>query len=453
MPSRNMRLNAGRAAAAAVLTLSLSGTASAFGDRTLDLYNANTGESLKVTFRRGGRYDQQGLEKLNWFLRDWRRNEPTKMDPKLFDTVWEVYQKSGSRSAIQVHSGFRSSTTNAMLRRRSSGVAEHSQHTLGKAMDFHIPDVPTATLRAIALQMQDGGVGFYPRANSPFVHVDVGSVRHWPRMTRQQLARIFPDGETVHIPSDGKPMPGYELARAAIDSGRSVDTASSGPNFLERLFGIGRDPAPQAEARVEFAEAVKAIRSGASGPKAARAETAVAEAPIPPRHPLKEIAVAANETPVPTSSSSNVSGRASMDALFAAEEIEGRKLPRTVLGYAALPLNAFLPRPHAVRQAVGPTRPVAAPNPVAATQAQVTAGAEASILVTDIWRYDERPATADAGGLVLAPQMAPPQVFTPSESLPEPRPMKLAHGDRPDGTWYGDEPSRRFSPLAWVLRR
>jgi len=451
-----LRLHAGRAAAAAVLSLSLSGPASAFDDRTLDLYNANTGESLKVTFKRGGRFDQQGLEKLNWFLRDWRRNEPTRMDPRLFDTVWEVYQKSGSRSPIQVHSGFRSRTTNAMLRRRSSAVAEHSQHTLGKAMDFHIPDVPTATLRTIALQMQDGGVGFYPRANSPFVHVDVGSVRHWPRMTRQQLARIFPDGKTVHIPSDGKPMPGYEVARAAIDSGRSIDTASAGPNFLERLFGIGRAPAPQAEARVEFAEAVKAIRSGASGPKAAptradRAEPAVAEAPLPPRHPLKEIALAANESPLPAASSSNVSGRASMDALFAAEEIEGRKLPRTVLGYAALPLNAFLPRPHAVRQAISPARPVAAPKPAAAPQVQ--APAEVSIVTMDLWTHDKRPATADAGDLVLVPQMAPPQVFTPSDSLPEPRPMKLAHGDRPDGTWYGDEPSRRFSPLAWVFRR
>jgi hypothetical protein len=83
----------------------------------------------------------------------------------------------------------------------------------GKAMDFFIPGVPVAELRALGLRAQVGGVGFYPSSN--FVHLDTGSVRHWPKMNRQQLVKVFPDGKTLHVPSDGKPLPGYAQALAS----------------------------------------------------------------------------------------------------------------------------------------------------------------------------------------------------------------------------------------------
>ena len=183
-------------------------------DRTLDLYYVHTGERAQITFKRNGRYDPAALKRLNVMLRDWRRNEPTRMDPALFDLVWEVYKASGARKPITVTSAYRSPTTNNMLRRRSRGVAKNSQHTYGRAMDFFIPDVPTAKLRAIALRKQHGGVGYYPTSRTPFVHLDVGSVRHWPRMNRSQLVAVFPNGRTLHVPSDGKPLPGYEQAMA-----------------------------------------------------------------------------------------------------------------------------------------------------------------------------------------------------------------------------------------------
>jgi hypothetical protein len=96
-------------------------------------------------------------------------------------------------------------------------VARFSQHMLGHAMDFYIPDVPLEQIRFAGLRLQRGGVGFYPTSGSPFVHLDTGSIRHWPRMTHDQLARVFPDGRTVHVPSDGSPLKGYELARADIE--------------------------------------------------------------------------------------------------------------------------------------------------------------------------------------------------------------------------------------------
>ena len=194
-------------------------SAIANGDtRTLNLVHAHTHETISATFLVNGQYDQGVLDKLNWFLRDWRRDEPTKMDPRLFDTVWEVYRESGSQQPIMVMSAYRSPETNAMLRRRSRAVAEHSQHILGRAMDQHYMDVPMSKVRELGMRLQRGGVGFYPTAGTPFVHLDVGGVRHWPRMNYDQLARLFPDGKTVHIPSNGQPLPGYEVARAELES-------------------------------------------------------------------------------------------------------------------------------------------------------------------------------------------------------------------------------------------
>ncbi len=204
---------------AALLIGGASGTqdAVANGDtRTLSIFHSHTKESATVTFKRDGRYDKAALEQLNWLLRDWRVDEPTKMDPRLFDTVWEAYRSVGSSEPITVVSAYRSPGTNSMLRRRSRGVAEFSQHTLGKAMDFYLPDVSVDRIRAVGMQMQRGGVGWYPHAGSPFVHLDVGSVRSWPRMSHDQLARLFPDGRTVHLPTDNRPLPRYEEARAEI---------------------------------------------------------------------------------------------------------------------------------------------------------------------------------------------------------------------------------------------
>jgi len=227
--------------------LSPSSTESAVanGDtRTIALSNSHTNESGSFTYMVDGAYDQATLDKLNWFLRDWRLNEPTKMDPKLFDIVWEVYRESGSKQPIDVLSGYRSPQTNAMLRRRSRQVAKYSQHMEGKAMDAHFQDVDTATIRDIAMRMEAGGVGFYPTGYTPWVHIDSGDVRYWPRMNRDALARLFPDGKTVFIPSDGQPMPGYDQARAEIEArGGEVQVAhsdansGSGGGLFSWLFG------------------------------------------------------------------------------------------------------------------------------------------------------------------------------------------------------------------------
>nr|WP_249790302.1 DUF882 domain-containing protein [Bradyrhizobium yuanmingense] len=225
---------------AAALLLAAAGSvhdAAALNEtKTLSFHHTHSGEDLTVTFKRDGRYDEAALKQLNHFLRDWRSQEQTVMDRRLFDILWEVYRDVDGKQPIQIISSYRSPATNAMLRRRSSGVARASQHMLGHAIDFYIPGVPLEQIRFAGLRLQRGGVGFYPTSGSPFVHLDTGSVRHWPRMTHDQLARVFPDGKTVHLPTDGVPLKNYELAKAEIERRGSGDDAGSKPNFFAALF-------------------------------------------------------------------------------------------------------------------------------------------------------------------------------------------------------------------------
>jgi uncharacterized protein YcbK (DUF882 family) len=224
MQKNGTRLKIAAPALALAVTMLSTGTALAGQIRALKIYHLHTHEKATIVFKRNGRYDAAGLKKLNYILRDWRENEPVRMDPRLLDLIWEVYQKSGSHGYINVICGYRAPETNNMLRSRTRGVAEKSQHMLGKALDFYISDVPLRKLREIGIKFQVGGVGFYPTSGSPFVHMDVGGVRAWPRMPRRELARLFPDGKTLHRPLEGGTMPGY--AAALADYKRRVDSDS-----------------------------------------------------------------------------------------------------------------------------------------------------------------------------------------------------------------------------------
>jgi uncharacterized protein YcbK (DUF882 family) len=213
-------------------------------DKTLKLFFGHTGERSEFTFMRNGRVDRGEMRRLNHFLRDWRAKEDAKMDPELLELIWAIYKESRSRDYIHVVSAYRSPATNEKLRARSSGVAKNSQHRLGKAMDWYLPDVPLAKLRGIAMKLQGGGVGYYPRSGSPFVHTDTGNVRAWPRMSRQQLLALFPKGNTLHLPADGKPLPGYELAvanRKQVGSAPVLAYLDTGPSEAEETDRTGTE--------------------------------------------------------------------------------------------------------------------------------------------------------------------------------------------------------------------
>jgi uncharacterized protein YcbK (DUF882 family) len=274
--------------------------------RTLKLYYLHTREKAEITFKKDGRYIPSGLKQLNYFLRDWRRNEPTKMDPRLFDLVWEAYRSAGGRDYIHVVSAYRSPATNSMLRKRGRGVAKQSQHMLGKAMDFFIPGVKLKNLRNAGLRIQGGGVGYYPTSGSPFVHMDVGNVRHWPRMSRGELVSVFPNGKTLHVPTDGKPLPGYEAAVAAYAKRKgapiamaSNDTGSGKKGgFFAKLFGGGADE--EEESTTAFADATPRAAPAKPPVVVAEAKPAPAAPKAPTKASVLEDSMGSGQPPVMT---------------------------------------------------------------------------------------------------------------------------------------------------------
>jgi uncharacterized protein YcbK (DUF882 family) len=293
---------AGQVMGLAALALLLAGqnlrSAVAEGDtRTISFHHIHTGEDLTITYMRNGRYDPDALKQINHELRDWRRNEEIQIDPRLIDAVWQAYHDAGAQGPIHVVCGYRSPATNAMLRRRSRGVAQFSQHMLGRAMDFFIPGVPLEKLREAGLRLQRGGVGFYPTSGSPFVHMDVGNVRHWPRMTREQLVRVFPDGRTVHIPSDGHPLAGYALALADIQKRKS---SAPSEMSLEAARTAGVDVPAQPQQKNLFAGLFSSKDEDEDNDTAAQAPQPVSPPPAPAAAPRDEKPVhVAAAAPVP----------------------------------------------------------------------------------------------------------------------------------------------------------
>lgn len=147
----------------------------------LRMHHLHTGESLDVTYRVGNHYVPSALSMLDHFLRDHRNGDVANYDPHEFDVLHALMVKlRRPNGVIDIVCGYRSPESNEFLRETSSGVAEHSQHMLAKAIDIRVPGVSTRRLDRAALSLGDGGVGYYPR--SQFVHVDVGPVRKWTWM-------------------------------------------------------------------------------------------------------------------------------------------------------------------------------------------------------------------------------------------------------------------------------
>lgn len=145
--------------------------------RELAFVHTHTGEQLNAVYYEGGAYCGPVLLQVNQLLRDFRTETVFPIDPALLDRLFLLQSAAGSREPFQVISGYRSPTTNAALRTRASGVAEHSLHLQGRAIDVRLPGVPTGRLALLAQRQSGGGVGFY--RVSDFVHLDTGRVRSW----------------------------------------------------------------------------------------------------------------------------------------------------------------------------------------------------------------------------------------------------------------------------------
>ena len=146
-------------------------------DRELSFYNTHTGEKLSATFWSGGKYLDDGIEEINWVLRDHRAGIASPIDPKLLDLLHQLQTKVEHQGEFHVISGYRSPATNKMLNKKSSGVAKRSYHMRGMAIDVRLPGFDSSQLHKTAIALKGGGVGYYSSSN--FIHLDVGRVRYW----------------------------------------------------------------------------------------------------------------------------------------------------------------------------------------------------------------------------------------------------------------------------------
>lgn len=177
-------LLAGVAALALTPVLSSAAAASSkirkqivYPERSLSLNNVHTGENERVVYWADGTYLTEGLNRINWILRDFRTSETKSIDPRLLNILYLLTRTLDVHKPVLVLSGYRSKKTNDMLRRTTEGVARRSFHMAGRAIDIRMPAVPTQHVQRAALHLGGGGVGYYPSSN--FVHLDSGPVRTW----------------------------------------------------------------------------------------------------------------------------------------------------------------------------------------------------------------------------------------------------------------------------------
>ncbi len=273
---RKKAILGGLAAALLGLSAGSPGVVASFGaTRTISFFHIHTKESLTITYKRDGKYDKEALKKIDWLMRDWRQNKAVEMDPRTIDLLWEMHTELGSKEPINVICGHRSEATNEMLRKTRGGQAKKSKHMTGQAIDAAFPDIPLKQLRWSATIREVGGIGYYPTSGIPFVHVDTGPVRAWPRLPRSELALLFPDGRTKHSPADGGSLSRDDVRRARANKDVSSQVAAyfqlrnrqkSETEIAMAEAGVGLDapilkstPAevarPSPEARVAMAEA------------------------------------------------------------------------------------------------------------------------------------------------------------------------------------------------------
>jgi len=420
-------LRAGYCVGFAALLLAIGSTslqnATAEGDtRTISLHHMHTDEDLTITYKVDGRYDEEALKKIDYELRDWRRDETIHMDPRLIDLVWEVHRDVGSAEPISVVCGYRSPETNSMLRQRSSGVAKFSQHTLGKAMDFYIPGVPLEQLRAVGLYLQRGGVGFYPTSGSPFVHLDTGSVRHWPSIAADEMPHLMAEGQSLHTAAENTEVAANRRQPTVV----AKLAARTAPDHDSIPAAARPAPVITLAAQVDRPSAVPLPQSKPARPQAATYQVASAESRPVQLRPAQAASLVAR-------------------APSANDIISQRDYWRNVPGMDLAAAPQASP-PQADADVPRPPAPIPTPVVVASADPEATASLTGSLAP---WPLPERTDPRAAGALAYADPAAP------VAAQPRAAPMGTAMGRPtapPDTTVavkrIGDRPSVISNPPA-----
>lgn len=155
-------------------------------DRSLNLYNPVTEETLTATYWFNGQYVPEALEKIDYIMRDHRTDEVKSIDLGLINLLHTIKIQIELDEPFHIVSGYRCRKSNELLRKSGRNAARNSYHLKGQAADIRLPDGHLASLLKVATVIKGGGVGYYPRDN--FVHVDVGPVRYWSPRGRKNAS-------------------------------------------------------------------------------------------------------------------------------------------------------------------------------------------------------------------------------------------------------------------------
>lgn len=169
---------AGTAVAAAPVYAKAPGVLRGAGDiRRLRMYCGRTGEAIDTVYWIEGYYIKPVLEEVDHFMRDWRKEKTKKIDYRTLDILAATHHLLNTTEPFKLLSGYRTESTNSMLRRQSRGVARNSLHIKGQAADISLRTRSVTQIADAGKACKSGGVGKYSR--SSFVHLDCGDVRAW----------------------------------------------------------------------------------------------------------------------------------------------------------------------------------------------------------------------------------------------------------------------------------
>src|SRR5580693_10801862 len=199
--------------------------------RRLRLVNCHTGETFDGAYRNDQGPIPRVIDELCVFLRDHHSGEKTQIDVGVIDFLADVLDSVG-QTKVTILSAYRTAETNAMLARTMFGVAEHSQHIVGRALDIRVESkLSDAMIRARA--MQRGGVGWYP--HSGFIHIDTGPVRNWTLDERGLDGLLIFDGRRLRLDETSQVLLGGRWQPLTVAQRLTLQHQLDRAEFLARI--------------------------------------------------------------------------------------------------------------------------------------------------------------------------------------------------------------------------
>jgi uncharacterized protein YcbK (DUF882 family) len=153
--------------------------------RRIMLRHQASGAKFNGIWHNGRTADRGAMAELSRVLADPGVGAARPFDAEAVGIAWELLNRTGFDTELDVHSGYRSPAVN-----RAANGAGDSQHLRAQALDIGVPAARMASVVETALRMARGGVGIYTQRG--FIHVDSGPVRSWSDSGASGMAGMTP---------------------------------------------------------------------------------------------------------------------------------------------------------------------------------------------------------------------------------------------------------------------